>query len=100
MIGRLLFSLRVNSPVTNLLAKQTHDCKSVSVSVGVSVTRTTVFLLPKEMGSGTAMGVCIKENETDCVWLAVLEEKELVTETERMSSTVTEKTKSLNFQRG
>jgi hypothetical protein len=52
------------------------------------------------MGSGTAMGVCIKENETDCVWLAILEEKELVIETKRMSSTVIEKTKSLNCQRG
>jgi hypothetical protein len=51
MIGRLLFSLRVNSPVTNLLVKRTHDCKSVSISVGVSVARTVVFLLPKEMGS-------------------------------------------------
>jgi hypothetical protein len=57
------------------------------------------LLLPKEMGSGTAMGVCIKENETECEWF-VLEEKELVTETESMSSTVTEKTKSLNCQRG
>jgi hypothetical protein len=52
------------------------------------------------MGSGTSMGVCIKENEIDCVWLAILEEKELVIETERMSLTVTEKTKSLNCQRG
>jgi hypothetical protein len=76
MIGRLLFSLTVNSPVTNLLAKQTHDCKSVSVSVGVSVARTVVILLPKEMGSGTVVGVCIKENETDCVGVAVLDENE------------------------
>jgi hypothetical protein len=83
-----------------LLAKWTHDCKSVSVSVGLSVSWIVVFLLPKEMGSGTAMGVCIKENETDCVRLAILEEKELVIETERMSSTVIEKTKSLNCQRG
>jgi hypothetical protein len=60
MIGRLLFSLIVNSLVMNLLAKQTHDCKLVSVSVGVSVARIVVFILPKEMGSGTAMGVCIK----------------------------------------
>ena len=37
LIGGLLFSLTVNSLVWNLLAKQTHDCKSVSVSVGVSV---------------------------------------------------------------
>jgi hypothetical protein len=51
MIGRLLFSLRVNSPVMNLLAKRTHDCKLVSVSVGVSVAQTIFFLLPKEMGS-------------------------------------------------
>jgi hypothetical protein len=77
MIGRLLFSLRVNSPVTNLLAKQTHDCKSVSISIGVSVAWTSVFLLPKEMGSGTTMGVCIKENETDCAGLVVLYEKRM-----------------------
>jgi hypothetical protein len=44
----------------NLLAKQTHDCKSVSVSVGVSVAQTVVFLLPKEMRSATAVEVCIK----------------------------------------
>jgi hypothetical protein len=53
MIGRLLFSLTVNSSVTNLLAKQTHDCQSV----GVSVARTVVFLLPKEMRSATAVDV-------------------------------------------
>jgi hypothetical protein len=51
-----------------------HDYKLVSVSVGLSVAWTIVFLLPKEMGSGTATGVCIKENETDCVWRAILEE--------------------------
>jgi hypothetical protein len=51
MIGRLLFSLTVNPSVTNLLVKRTHDCKSVSVSVGVSVARTVVFLLTKELGS-------------------------------------------------
>jgi hypothetical protein len=45
MIGGLLCSLTVNLPVTNLLAKQTHDCRSV----GVSVARTVVFLLSKEM---------------------------------------------------
>jgi hypothetical protein len=73
MIGRLLFSLTVNSSITNLLAKQTHDCKSVCVSVA----RTIVSLLPKEMRSGTAVGVCIKENETDCVWLVVLYEKSM-----------------------
>jgi hypothetical protein len=72
MIGRLLFSLTVNSSVTNLLVKQTHDCQSV----GVSVAWTVVFLLPKEMGSATAVDVCIKENETDCVRLVVLYEKE------------------------
>jgi hypothetical protein len=83
-----------------LLEKQTHDCKSVSILVGLSVAWAFVFLLPKEMGSGTAMGVCIKENETNCVRLAVLEEKELVIETERMSLTVIEKMKSLNCQRG
>jgi hypothetical protein len=47
MIGRLLFSLTVNSSVTNLLAKQTHHCESV----GVSVAQTVVFRLPKEMRS-------------------------------------------------
>jgi hypothetical protein len=51
LIGGLLFSLIVNSLVWNLLAKQTHDCKLVSVSVGVSVARRVVFLLPKELGS-------------------------------------------------
>jgi hypothetical protein len=51
LIGGLLFSLTVNSLVWNLLAKQTHDCKSVSVSVGVSVARTVVFFLSKELGS-------------------------------------------------
>jgi hypothetical protein len=56
MIGRLLFSLTVNPSVTNLLVKRIHDCESV----GVSVTRTVVFILPKEMGSGTVVGVCIK----------------------------------------
>jgi hypothetical protein len=55
----------------NLLAKRTHDCQSV----GVSVARTIVFLLPKEMRSGMVMGVWIKENETDCVWVVVLYEK-------------------------
>jgi hypothetical protein len=55
----------------NLLAKLTHDCESV----GVSVAQTIVFLLPKEMRSGIAMCMCIKENETDCVWLVVQYEK-------------------------
>jgi hypothetical protein len=73
MIGRLLFSLTVNSSVTNLLAKQTHDCESV----GVSVARTVVFLLPKEMRSATAVDTCIKENETDCGGLVVLYEKRM-----------------------
>jgi hypothetical protein len=77
LIRGLLFSLTVNSSVSNLLAKRTHDCKSVSVLVGISVARTIVFLLPKEMGSGTAVGGCIKENETDCVWLANLYEKRM-----------------------
>jgi hypothetical protein len=71
MIRRLLFSLSVNPLVMNLLVKRTHDCKSVSVSVGVSVARTVVFILSKEMGSGTAVWVSIKENETDGVQLAV-----------------------------
>jgi hypothetical protein len=71
MIGGLLLSLTFNSSVTNLLAKQTHDCQSV----GVLVARTIVFILPKEMRSGTAMEVCIKENETDCVQLVVRYEK-------------------------
>jgi hypothetical protein len=73
MIGRLLFSLTVNPSVTNLLVKQIHDCKSV----GVSVARTIVFLLPKEMRSATALVMCIKENETDCVWLVVQYEKRI-----------------------
>ena len=51
MIKRLLFSLMVKPSVTNLLVKQTHDCKLVSVSVGVSVAQTVVFLLTKELGS-------------------------------------------------
>jgi hypothetical protein len=67
MIGGLLFSLTVNSSVMNLLAIQTHDYRSV----GVSVARTVVFLLPKEMRRGTAVGVCIKENDTDGVWLVL-----------------------------
>jgi hypothetical protein len=71
MIGRLLFSLIVNPSVTNLLVKRIHDCESV----GVSVARTIIFLLPKEMRSATTVEVCIKENETDCVWLVVLHEK-------------------------
>jgi hypothetical protein len=73
MIGRLLFSLTVNPSVTNLLVKQIHDCESV----GVSVARTIVFLLPKEMRSATAVEMCIKENETDCGWLVVLYEKRI-----------------------
>ena len=72
MIGRLLFSLTVNLSVTNLLVKQIHDCKSV----GVSVAGTIVFLLPKEMQSGTAVEVCIKENKTHCVWLDILDMNE------------------------
>jgi hypothetical protein len=52
----------------NLLAKQTHDCQSV----GVSLAWTIVFLLPKEMRSATVVDVCIKENETDSVWLVVM----------------------------
>jgi hypothetical protein len=55
----------------NLLAKQTHDCQSV----GVSVAQKVVFLLPKKMRSGTVVGVCIKENEIDCVMVVVLYEK-------------------------
>jgi hypothetical protein len=68
MIGRLLFSLTVNSSITNLLAKQTHYCESVARTVssvtnllakqtddyrlvGVSVGEIVVSLLPKEMGS-------------------------------------------------
>jgi hypothetical protein len=47
LIRGLLFSLIVNSLVWNLLAKQTHDCKSVNVSVA----RTIVFFLSKELGS-------------------------------------------------
>jgi hypothetical protein len=55
----------------NLLVKRIHDCESV----GVSVARTIVFLLPKEMRRATVMDGCIKENETYCVWWAVLYEK-------------------------
>jgi hypothetical protein len=66
-----MFSLTVNSSVTNLLAKQTHDCESI----GISVSRTVVFLLPKEMRSGIIVRMCIKENDTDCVWLVVQYEK-------------------------
>ena len=73
MIRRLLFSLIVNPSVTNLLVKQIHDCESV----GVSVAWTVVFLLPKEMRSATAVEVCIKENETDCVGLVVLDVKRI-----------------------
>jgi hypothetical protein len=51
LIGGLLFSLTVNSLVWNLLAKWTHDYKSVSVLVGVSVAQTIVFFLSKELGS-------------------------------------------------
>jgi hypothetical protein len=51
LIGGLLFSLIVHSLVCNLLAKRTHDCKSVSVLVGVSFARTIVFFLSKELGS-------------------------------------------------
>jgi hypothetical protein len=47
LIGGLLFSLRVNSPVMNLLEKWTHYCESV----GVLVARIIVFRLPKEKGS-------------------------------------------------
>jgi hypothetical protein len=71
MIGGLLFSLTVNLSVTNLIAKQTHDCQSV----GVSVARTIVFLLPKEMRRRTAVGVCIKEKDTDSAVLVVLGRK-------------------------
>jgi hypothetical protein len=56
----------------NLLVKWIHDCESV----GVSVVGTVVFLFPKEMRSGTAMEVCIKENKTDYVWLVVLDMNE------------------------
>jgi hypothetical protein len=55
-----------------MLAKWTHDCQSV----GVSVAWIVVFLLPKEMRSATAVGVWIKENETDYVGLVVLDENE------------------------
>jgi hypothetical protein len=71
MIGGLLFSLTVNSSVTNLLAILTHDCRSV----GVSVARTVVFLLSKEMRRGTVVGECIKENDTDGALLVALDEK-------------------------
>jgi hypothetical protein len=71
MIGGLLFSLRVNLSVTNLLAKWTHDCRSV----GFSVARTVVFLLPKEMRRRTVMGVCLKEKDTDSAELVVLGRK-------------------------
>jgi hypothetical protein len=73
MIGRLLLSLTVNLSVTNLLVKRIHDCESV----GVSVARTFVFILPKEMRSGMALELCIKENETDSVRLVVLYEKRM-----------------------
>ena len=73
MIGRLLFSLTVNSSVTNLLLKWIHDCESV----GASVAQTVVFILPMEMRSATAVEVCIKENETDCVLLVILYEKRM-----------------------
>jgi hypothetical protein len=56
MIGGLLCSHTVNLSVMNLLAKQTHDCRSVGVSVAWMV----VFLLPKEMRRGTAAGVVHK----------------------------------------
>jgi hypothetical protein len=68
MIEGLLYSLTVNSSVTNLLVKQTHDRQSV----GVSVAWTIVFHFPKRMRSGIVVEGCIKENETDCVWLVVL----------------------------
>ena len=73
MIGRLLFSLTVNPSVMTLLVKQIHDCESV----GVLVARTIVFLFPKEMQSATAVETCIKENETDCGRLVVLDEKRI-----------------------
>jgi hypothetical protein len=57
----------------NLLVKWIHDGESV----GISVARTIVFLLPKEKQSATAVEVCIKENETDCVLLVVLYEKRM-----------------------
>jgi hypothetical protein len=72
LIRGLLFSLTVNLSVTNLLVKRIHDCESV----GVSVAGTIVFILPKEMPSGTVVEVCIKENKTDCVWLALLDMNE------------------------
>jgi uncharacterized membrane protein YhaH (DUF805 family) len=72
MITRLLFFLTVNLSVTNLLVKRIHDCESV----GVSVAGTIVFLLSKEMRSGTTMEVCIKENKIDCVWLDILDMNE------------------------
>ena len=60
-----------------------------------------VFLLLAEKRRSETVGEAgVKVNETDCAWGVILEEKELVIETERMSSTVTEKTKSLNCQRG
>jgi hypothetical protein len=71
MIGGLLFSLTVNSSVTNMLAIQTHDFQSV----GVSVAWTIVFIFPKEMRRGTTMGVCMKENDTDGAWLVVVDGK-------------------------
>jgi hypothetical protein len=51
LIRALLSCLTVNSLVWNLLAKQTHDWKSVSVSVGVSVAWKVVFFFSKELGS-------------------------------------------------
>jgi hypothetical protein len=33
------------------------------------------FFFPKRMRSGTVVEVCIIEDETDCVWLAVCYEK-------------------------
>jgi hypothetical protein len=64
--------------------------------VSVSVAKTGVLVSAEKRRSGTVGEVCEKENEIDCALLVILEEKELVTETESMSSTVTEKTKSLN----
>jgi hypothetical protein len=47
LIGGLLVSLTINSSVSNLLVKRTHDCRLV----GVSVAKMVFFLLPKDMGS-------------------------------------------------
>jgi hypothetical protein len=44
----------------------------ISRSVGISVARMIVFLLPKDMRRRTTVGVCIKEKDTDSAELVVL----------------------------